>query len=218
VTRGTPNAGQTVGPIVLLDTTNINAPEISTSSYNLKLDYTLRTNALGRFDFSTIASSWQHFRQQTTIGGAVVEQLNNPNTTVVNSSVSLGLAKFKGTFGLDWSKGPFTAGWMTRYVSPYTIGSRFGIAGTFPTQGTVDGWVSSQIYHDAYFGVKLGRETRESSWWRHALSDTSVQLGVRNVFNKAPPFDALGGVTQQWYSTYGDARLASYYINVKRAF
>ncbi len=66
--------------------------------------------------------------------------------------------------------------------------------------------------------MKLGRETRESSWWRHALSDTSVQLGVRNIFNKVPPFDALGGVSQQWYSTYGDARLASYYLTVKKAF
>ncbi len=155
VTRGTPNAGQTVGPIVLLDITNINAPEIITSSYNLKLDYTLRTTALGRFDFSTIASSWQHYKTQSTIGGAIVEQLNNPNTTVVNSSQSLGLAKFKGTAGVDWSKGPFTAGWTTRYVSPYTLGSRFGIGGTFPTQGTVNGWVSSQIYHDVYVGVKL---------------------------------------------------------------
>ena len=218
VTRGTPNAGQTVGPIVLLDTTNINAPEISTSSYNLKADYTLRTNALGRFDFSTVASSWQHYKQQTTIGGAVVEQLNNPNTTVVGASQSLALAKFKGTLGVDWSKGPFTAGWMTRYVSPYTLGSRFGIGGTFPTQGTVNGWVSSQIYHDVYFGVKLGKETREASLWRRSLSDTSVQLGVRNIFNKAPPFDALGGVSPYFYSTYGDARLASYYLTVKRAF
>jgi iron complex outermembrane receptor protein len=138
------------------------------------------------------------------------------NTTATGTGFSL--AKFKGTLGVDWTKGPFLAGWMARYVGPYTNGSRTGPGGSFPVQGTVNGWVSSQIYHDMYFGVKLGRETRESSWWRRSLSDTSVQLGVRNVFNKAPPFDALGGLSPYFYSTYGDARLASYYLTLKRAF
>ena len=216
VIRGTPNAGQTVGPIVLIDNTNINAPEISTSSYNLQADYAFRTASYGRFDFSAVASSWQHYFIQSTIGGASVEQLSNPNTSAIGAG--LGLAKFKGNLGVDWTMGSFSAGWLTRYVAPYTDGSRYGIGGAFPTQGTVNGWVSGQIYHDVYFGYKIGKATMGASWWRNALTNTSVQLGVRNVFNKVPPFDALGGFAPFWYSTYGDGRLASYYFTLKKDF
>jgi outer membrane receptor protein involved in Fe transport len=216
VVRGTPNAGQTVGPIVLIDDTYINAPSTSTSAYNLKLDYTLGTS-LGRWDLSAVATTLQHYRLQSTIGGLSVEQLSNPNATTTGTSPAI--AKFKGNMSLDWTKGHFTAGWLARYVGPYTDGSRYGIGGAFPTQGTVNGWVSSQIYHDAYVGYKLGKAGLGDAWWRKALADTSVQLGVRNIFNKIPPYDAVAGANGLYnYSTYGDIRLASYYFTFKKAF
>jgi outer membrane receptor protein involved in Fe transport len=215
VTRGTPNAGQTVGPIVLIDNTAINAPELMTSSYNLKVDYTFGTS-LGRWDLSAVATSWQHYKQQATIGGPLVEGINNPNFTTTGNGLML--AKLKGNMTLDWTKGPFSAGWMTRYVGPYLLGSRYAPGGAFPIQGTPDGRVSSDIYHDAYFGYRLSKAAQGSAWWRRALADTSMQVGVRNVFDKVPPYAALGGVQFQYYSAYGDARLRSYYCTLKKSF
>jgi len=54
VTRGTPNPGATVGPIVLIDDTSINAPETITSSYNMEVDYVIKTASAGTWRFSAL--------------------------------------------------------------------------------------------------------------------------------------------------------------------
>ena len=215
VVRGTPNAGQTVGPIVFIDNTAINAPELMTASYNVRADYTVGST-FGQWDFSAVATSWQHYKQQSIIGGPLSEGINNPNFTT--NGTGLTLAKIKGNMTLDWTRGPFAAGWLTRYVGPYLLGSRYGIGGAFPVQGTVNGEVSSQIYHDAYVGYRLGKTAIGSAWWKRALAETSLQVGVRNLFNKIPPYDELGAQQFQYYSAYGDIRLRSYYITLKKSF
>jgi outer membrane receptor protein involved in Fe transport len=57
----------------------------------------------------------------------------------------------------------------------------------------------------------------EGSARSRLLSNTEIQVGVRNIFNTKPPYDAAG-VSGAYYSSLGDARLASYYVSVKRTF
>jgi len=68
--------------------------------------------------------------------------------------------------------------------------------------------VPSQTYHDVVGKYRFGPS---SSW----LDGTEVQAGVKNVFNTRPPFDASFA---DFYSPYGDPRLASYYVSLKKAF
>jgi outer membrane receptor protein involved in Fe transport len=42
-----------------------------------------------------------------------------------------------------------------------------------------------------------------------------VQVGVKNVFNTKPPYDVA---TSIGYSAYGDLRLASYWLSLKKEF
>lgn len=65
-----------------------------------------------------------------------------------------------------------------------------------------------QVYHD----INAGYEFAQSAGW---LADTEIQLGARNVFNKSPPFDAS---SFPYYSVFGDPRLASYYLTLKKGF
>ena len=219
VTRGTANAGQSVGPVILIDDTEINAPETITSTYNLAVDYTFKTKLAGTFKLSGIGSSWQHYRIQSVFAGPFVEDLGNPNTTT--TGVGAGLAKFKANLSLDWSKGPFSAGWNVRYVGPYTIGSFMGIGGSDGYEGTVNGWVSGQIYHDAYVEYRIGRAKRGTAWWRRALANTTLQFGLKDLFNHVPPYDALDYSSANMpvlYSAYGDPRLAEYHLSVKKTY
>jgi outer membrane receptor protein involved in Fe transport len=219
VTRGTPNAGQTVGPVVLIDSTAINAPMTVTSSYNIQLDYTLRTATAGTWSLSGTANSWQHYVVQSTVGGAFVEQLGNPyvsGTTPANGT-GAALAKFKGNIGLDWTKGPLSIDWLARYVGPYTNGAQFGIGGGNPVQGTINGWVSGQIYHDVSVGYRFETAGKAATLWQKALSGTSVRLGIKDVFNALPPYDE-GGVGYLWASYYGDLYLRDWYLTVKKQF
>jgi hypothetical protein len=216
VIRGTPNSGQTVGPIVQINDTTINAPEAFTSSYNLEVDYTLKTVSAGTWKLSGIANFWQHYVVQSTIGAPALEQLGNPDATPISGGLGTGaeLAKFKGNLGLDWMKGSFSAGWLVRYVGPYTDGSYYGIGGPDPWYtGTVNGWIPGQIYHDAYVGYKLDEARKGGSWWRQALAQTSIRFGVKNLFNRVPPFD---GMAFNYMSAYGDVRLAEYYLTFKK--
>jgi iron complex outermembrane receptor protein len=225
VTRGTPNAGQNVGPIVLVNDTDLNAPETITSSYNIEVDYTVRTASAGTFKLSGIANSWQHYEIQSVVGGAFVEQLGNPyvsGTTPANGG-GAALAKFKGNLGLDWTKGPFSAGWLVRYVGPYNDGAEYGVGGAdFYDLGTVNGWVSGQIYHDAYIGYKVGRAESRTSWWMRALANTKIQVGVINLFDHIPPYDVgpggIGLASPLYESGYGSDRLAEYHFSVKKSW
>ena len=214
VVRGTAAAGQSVGPIVLIDATSINAPMTNTASYNIDVDYTLDSGTFGVWKFSAIGSSWQHFQIQSTIGGATVEQLSNPYTTV--AGVGAGLARFKGNLGLDWSKGSLSAGWLARYVGPYTDGAEYGIGGVNPIQGTVNGFVSGQIYHDLYVGYHFSNPAKGGRWWDYALSNLTLQVGVKNLFNKVPPYDGVNGLVFEYTSEYGDVQMANYYLNVTK--
>ena len=67
------------------------------------------------------------------------------------------------------------------------------------TQGSAH--VDSQMYHDAFATYRFER-----------LGGSELTLGFRNVFNTRPPRD------QQSYSTYGDPRLASYYLGFRMSF
>ncbi len=219
VVRGTPNAGQTVGPIVLINDTYLNAPIAITSAYNVAADYTLRTASLGEWKLSALANSWQHYEIQSTLQGALVEQLGNPDVSPISGGLGSGsgLAKFKGNLGLDWAKGPWSAGWLVRYVGPYTDGSYYGLGGGAPYYtATVNGWISGQVYHDVYAGYRLGKAARGSPWWRRAFADTSVHLGVKNIFSHIPPYDAYTLPT--YASPYGDLKLADYYLTVKKSW
>lgn len=74
--------------------------------------------------------------------------------------------------------------------------------------------MSAQTYHDVFASHRWPASPGEG--WRRHLANSELRVGVRNVFNKEPPFDA--GITTDYYSRYGDPRMASYEISLKKAF
>ncbi|MBL8267708.1 hypothetical protein, partial [Steroidobacter sp.] len=76
------------------------------------------------------------------------------------------------------------------------------------------GKVKSQIYHDVFGKVRFESDT--GSMLGRVLDGLEVQAGIRNVFNKSPPYDTVNGY--QFYSWLGDPRLATYYITLKQSF
>lgn len=216
VQRAAPVAGDSYssGPIVLIDATNLNAVESLTSSYIMQADYSFR-NALGAWRVRGTANFAQHYQVQSTTDTPEVEYLANPNYAA--PGLGYPVAKLKGNIGLNWSKGQWSAGWLVRYVGPYTVGSYYGLGGGSPVEGTDNGWVSSQVYHDAYLGYRM-RDSRGQSVLSKVFGHISVQLGAKNIFDRYPPYDAVNGIKNFWYSTYGDIRLATYYVRVKESF
>ena len=78
--------------------------------------------------------------------------------------------------------------------------------------------IPSQMYHDLYFGYAFGggAAAEGQPLVSRALADVTLQLGIKNVFDKMAPFVATG---ETYYaSTYGDMRLRSYWLRARKQF
>ena len=79
-------------------------------------------------------------------------------------------------------------------------------------------WVASQLLQDVFVRYRFGPVAKQEGRARHWLTDrTEVLLGVRNIMDREPAFDG-SSLTAFFMSPYGDVRLRSYWISVKRGF
>ena len=81
--------------------------------------------------------------------------------------------------------------------------------------------IASQAYHDSYVRYAFGRSDRTAgsklSKVRAAVTDNlNLELGIKNVFDKMPPFDPFNAPF--FYSPYGDFLLRTYWLGVKKEF
>jgi outer membrane receptor protein involved in Fe transport len=211
------------GRVTALDLTLINLSRGETEAFDFALDYDLKTQGAGTFSLFAIATRTLHFKTQLLPSSPLVENVG----TVGNAGAITGPnypLKFKGNFGVNWKYGRWSAGWTARYYDSYSIyapslapTNALAIA-TALAQGN-GARVPSQIYHDVVVGYRFGptasTDSRLPALGAKLLNRTEVQIGVRNLFNTEPPFDVTGPT---YYSGFGDPRISSYYISVKKAF
>jgi outer membrane receptor protein involved in Fe transport len=115
---------------------------------------------------------------------------------------------------------------------PYSLRLASGGVYAASTYSTPQGsdHIPGQIYHDAFisyaFGkpktiagaaAKSGKAFSLRSFDTAFLSGLTVQVGVRNVFNAAPPLDVAYD-SNYYLSPYGDLRLRSFWVSLKKTF
>lgn len=219
------------GTITLVDISSANLYKRETEGWDLSADYTRKTG-IGAFNVGVVGTVIQHLKNQYS--------LTVPENDAVHFPSEGGAAKYKGSVSLGWESRNWTAGWSARYFGDYKQQGAAG--GPSATQraatGTTDAGrlpsttytlpqggntIPSQIYHDLFVGYAFGDKqkteslSRLSKFGSKLLSGVTVQLGVRNVFDKIPPFDVYYS-TNYYLSPYGDTRLRSYWLTLKKAF
>jgi len=133
------------------------------------------------------------------------------NAPLVEYIGTPGYVKFKAAAGLSWDYRQWTAGWSARFVE-----SSLQRAAYVAQQGAAR--IPSQHYHDVFVARRFPQAAAgDAVWWRRALSRSELQVGVQNVLNKTPPFDAYYS-PNYLISRYGDARLATYTLTVRKHF
>jgi iron complex outermembrane recepter protein len=192
-----------VGPITFIDGTFVNLLNSSSETYNIALNYEWHTSHFGKWSLFSTFNSEQHYLVQLAPGQPSEEEVNNPL-----GSLMLEQSKFTGDGGVNWNRGAWSAGWSTRFYGDYRVSSVYEKAQGSP-------YVNRQVYHDVYLGYAF-HARRSAAWWARSLSGSSIQIGAKNVFNTAPAYDASQIST--FYSYYGDIRMGSYYISVKKEF
>jgi iron complex outermembrane recepter protein len=145
-----------------------------------------------------------------------------------------GAMKKRLNTGLAWEDVHWTATWNMRFFDSYF---EYGAAGgplslQFATPPGSDYLtyvralgsrkVDSQIFNDVIVGYNFGRfaamgRPANSFFGNRVFDGLSFQLGIKNVFNKAPAFDA-SPFASGYMSSYGDNRMRSVWMTVKRTF
>lgn len=213
------------GVVTLVDVSAVNLFKRETEGWDLSADYRRRT-PWGTFSVSAVESIMLHLKTQYS--------LTAPDYDAVDFPSEQGGVKYKSNFRAVWTRKNWTLGWTTNYYASYKQNGAAGgpIAAQRIAQGRTPfttytvrqggDTIPSQIYHDAFVSYAFGRsdtegKSRPQKIVGHILDDVTLQLGVRNVFNRLPPFDAFYE-TNYYLSPYGDSRLRTYWLNVIKKF
>jgi iron complex outermembrane receptor protein len=205
VTRGPNLPGDPpgfAGPITFIDDTLVNLLKAKVEAYDVQLDYRLNTVGAGVLDLFALATWETHYKTEVLAGSPPVENVGVGDFNPL---------KLKANAGATWTRRQWILGWSARYFDSYWVNA----AHTFDVNQGSD-HVPSQIYHDIFATYRFDVGTTSGSWSDHLFSDTEITLGVKNLFNKKPPFDANN--TNFFYSNFGDPRLASYWLSIRKSF
>jgi len=211
VTRGPVPLGDPygVGPITGINTMLFNLHKQIIEAFDFAANYRRNARSFGTFDFSVLATYQPHFLQRTVLGGPLLEYSNTPS--------SGGVLKFRMNTQLTWDYKRWTLGWASQYYGSYKQLAPPLTTATTALLAQGSDMVSSQIYHDIFGRYTWPLPGADARGWQRWLGQTQLQIGIKNVFDKVPPFDANRGSTF-FFSSYGDLRLRSYYVSLRRTF
>jgi iron complex outermembrane recepter protein len=179
------------GQITLVDVSNLNLYKLETEGWDFTVRYPFDT-PIGAFDMALSSSIIEHLRSQY--------DQTLPQVDAINIPAENGAAKLKANVLVNWAYGPWRAGWVVTYFGHY---EQFGAAGGPDSQQNFNGaadpewivpqggsWIPSQTYHDVMVGYTF-RRTPPGDKSQHLGKNLTVQLGIKNVFNRVPPYDAF---------------------------
>ena len=210
-----------VGAIDYLRTTYFNKAEQFVNGFDFGLSYRLRPLALGNFTLDANWTKLNSFYIYTTRGAARTELMETNLEATSGAS-----PKWRGNVQLNWRRDNWSGGLGMFYVGNFTLagvntdratyeslGSPSYIQPVFTNGSTVYRMVhrDTQTYN-AYLSYRLDRgEVRR---W---LRDTSVRVGVNNLFNTEPPLSNDNNTYEPaLYNTMAKGRL--YSLTVTRKF
>lgn len=176
-----------VGRIFSVNTPFRNLNNQKVSGWDLGLRYGRTFTDHGRF---VVSSEWSYLKEAYTSRffedrGEVITQLRGLS----------GAAKWRSTTSVNWSKGPWSAGFAAYFVGSsattaattnkevYELLGQPSYIRPIETEGrTIYPFVlSSVVTYNLNLGYDLGEDN--PAW----LRNTSIRLGVVNLFDKAPP-------------------------------
>lgn len=210
-----------VGAIDYLRTTYFNKSEQFVNGFDLGLSYRLKPLALGRFTFETNWTKMNSFYTYTAPGKPRTELLES--NLVATSGAS---PKWRGNVQLNWRRDQWSAGLGMFYTGSFTLSGVNTSQAAYESLGrpsyiqpvfTNGGMVYRMVQRDTasyntFVTYRLG--TGDLRGW---LRDTSVRVGVNNLFNREPPLsDDPNTYEPALYNTLAKGR--SYSVTLTKKF
>jgi len=205
VIRSDPQPGDPfgIGPVSFMDMRALNTQHVSTEGFDFNIGYRWEDERLGIVNVDLLGTIIDKFTRNLTVDSAeedIAGQILNGGPLKVRASAMVG-----------WERGPWYLSWASLYYGPYDQSNepRYILA-----QGTTT--IPSQIYHNVLATYRFGASP-QASIAGEALSNLTITLGIRNLFNSVPPIDVAQSQVQ-FYAPFGDYRLRSVQLSVGKKF
>lgn len=186
ITRS-PAGSSNPGQITKLVEPTGNLGRTDTSGIDTSIRYKVPQTALGNFVVGVDATYLKQYDQETAPGTAAnqiyrdaghFEFNGSPQAAACPSGGAVCLfPRWRGTGFLSWNAGNWYGYWKMRYIGKFRMGS--DVPGSASPVNKLDNYVfkfGATIYNDASIGYNL------------APYNTRLDFGVRNLFDKQPPF------------------------------
>ena len=189
------------GTINVINSVFFNIGKTEAAGFDYSASYVVKTDSMGRFEATALASMYTHYRTTSVAGSPLTEVVSQP--TAEGTGSDNGYLKWKGRVQVEWNYRNYSA----------LIGANY-LDGFWDVD--LDGnpfFVNTTWIYDGQFAYTFHNEL--GSW----LADTKVTLGGRNLFDKNPPYAAGGGGNSTGYPSFlytSEGRF--WYVSLSRKF
>ncbi len=203
VVRADPSAADVAaglpGPLVSVDISRVNFGRIDTRGADVSVNYGFESKS-GEWRLS-LAATWVDRYLSDELPGQA------PTNRVGVANVFGTITRWTGNAGVNWTRGPWGADVIGRYVAAYD--DAVGVAAA-PTGRRMPGqtFVDVQLRWDS-----AGSSGTTSAWW----GGLRLTLGASNVLDVAPDYSEIGG-TLGFDTSQGDLRQRFLYVDLSKRF
>lgn len=188
------------GVVTAIDGSLVNVASSRLEATDIQVDYEREIGDFGQFRFYVVGTIQSKMERQITSASPMVDRVG----------FSDGPGELRFNFGVDWRRGPLTLSFNTQYYDEYKVFGSTDDASLQEFYSLIQG--SSTIPSQTYTDI-AGRYVFDDGW----MEGTQISVGIRNLFNEKPPIIATGELSGG-YSTFGDPRLRTYSISIRKAF
>lgn len=205
------------GDIRLIDGRPLNFAETWSEGVDLSAMFPLGATRAGQFALAMRATYVRRYDERLFAGEPPADLRGVVSGDNRGFGAASPLLPKRGSVTLLWSRDRWRASVTGRYLSPYTAKTLYtvprGESTTFAEVFDVSGVGSSAVW-DVQL-IRQAPERRDGNAWDRAFGAMTWTFGVRNLFDRMPPYRADGVA---FYSRFDDPRMRFVYVRIQRTF
>lgn len=208
IERGVPQAWESLlgwaGPVTSVDLRPVHGTRLRATGVDVAFRYRLRPTVAGTFTLGGQLEIVQQYREQFLPATQPIDKVDVVADATSGGLMEAAVVSPRGRASVAWRRGPWSASVGTTYTPRYRTESTAPTAALPGATGLDGEFIGSSTRWDVQAGFAVESARRRESRWRDWLMDATWTVGVRNVFDREPPYRSDG---TSFYSRFDDPRM-----------